>query len=456
MTRTRHNRRDFLKLGLGTLLGTSSMMGAMSSLQALQAAPLVNRMNDFKALVCIFLKGGNDSMNMVVPMDPAEYAVYADARGDLAIPQSSLLPLGQSGYGMNPDAAGFAQLYTEQKLAVLANVGTLIEPTTKSDIQTSSSLVPPKLFSHNDQQRLWMTGDAMGAVNTGWSGRIADMLHSAGVPSYPAMNMYFGPLDLLQLGDIAQPYSLANDGVVELQTARNDSRRNRLHDRYKAYYENANTHPHRLVREYAKIQQRAYDTAGNVTSALASAPTLSTSFSRFPSRSLAAQLETTIKLISLHQQLGTQRQVFFLTTGSWDTHASQSNNHRVLQQELTTNLLEFQRELEYLGLDGQVTSFTASEFGRTLGNNGDGTDHSWGGHSFVMGSAVNGGQFYGQMPDLTIDGPDDAGKGRIIPTTASDQYTATLAKWFGLEPGEVNTLLPRLANFGTDDLGFML
>ena len=450
------SRRDFLRVALGSALGSSGLYGATASLQVAQAAPsLAERLDDYKALVCVFLKGGNDSFNMVIPNTDSAYDTYSQSRSDIALAREDLLVLGDSGFGMNPDSAGFASLFEQQKLAVIANVGSLVEPATKQSILDGDTVLPPQLFSHNDQQRLWMTGDSLGDSPTGWAGRLADLFLADGVSVQPALNLSFGSSDLMQMGINTRAYSLANDGVLSLRTTRNTVRDARLHEGYVRHADQGQSHLHPMVREFARIQAQSMTSGDQVASALSDAPAIDAPLTVFAKNSLAAQLETTARMIASQQTLGSNRQIFFITTGSWDTHANQAESHSFLQQVLTTNLLEFQSLLESLGVDDQVTTFTATEFGRTLSSNGDGTDHGWGGHSFVMGSQVDGGNIFGQMPSLELGSDDDLGKGRVIPTTAADQYSATLAKWFGLNDEEILNVFPRLSNFDVHDLGFM-
>lgn len=454
MKQHNRNRREFLKRSLGVALGSSTVFSTLSTLSTLKAAALAERMHDYKALVCIFLKGGNDSMNMVVPTESAAYSQYAASRTSMGQALDTLVPLNGVPFGFSPDSAPFAQLFNEGELAIVGNVGSLVEPVSKANIQSGGAQLPIKLFSHNDQQRLWMQADATGVASTGWAGRIADLLMDSGVGLGPSLNYGFGSADFMQRGASVQPFGLADNGVIQLRTAVNADE-SRTYGRYVRHAAQGLESQHPLVREYAQVLTRSMDKTDILADALAAAPALQTEFTDFNGHTFASQLRTTARLIAANQLLGAKRQIFFIPLGGWDTHDAQLGRHSLLQQILTTNLSEFFQELKALGVENSVTTFTSSEFGRTLSSNGTGTDHGWGGHSFVLGGAVKGGKIYGQMPDLALGGDDDFGSGRIIPSLSSDQYNATLSKWFGLESGEVNEVFPLLSNFDSGDLGFM-
>lgn len=456
MTSKTLNRREFLKRSLAASIASSSLVSTLTSLQTVKAASLDGDFSDYKALVCVFLMGGNDSMNMVVPTDASLYQNYAQSRSGLAVPLNDVLTMAETDYGFSPDAAGFADLFASGKLAVVANTGSLIEPVTKAAIDAGTATLPPQLHSHNDQQKLWMAGTSSGLFSTGWAGRIADLLQDQGIATSPAANLNFGRNELIQRGALTHAFSLNRNGTgVETLKTQRTYRARRNHDAYVALAAQNQNHVHPMVRQYAEIQQRSLNTTETMSNVLENAPELASEFTEFGRGRFAAQLQTTAKIIASRGELGAQRQIFFLTLGGWDTHASQAGKHAALQQELTTNLKEFQIALEGLGLADKVTTFTSSEFGRTLSINGDGTDHGWGGHSFVLGGAVDGGKIVGTMPSLELDSDDDKGKGRIIPTTSVDQYLATLSKWFGLSDSQAAELFPNLGNFDSADLGFM-
>lgn len=453
MSNINFSRRNFLKSCIATAAGSTALSSAYGLFNVAQAVPA--EVTDYKALVCIYLAGGNDAFNMLVPSDPDAYEQYATPRSAIAVPKEDLILLDTEGYGFHPAATDFASMFNNSQLSVLANVGPLIAPTTKAAIADGSASLPPQLFSHNDQTRLWMTGDATGELENGWGGRIADLLTIHNDPSFPNVNFNFGEVNTFQTGVNSEQYGLNPLGVTLLQPEI-DANGPRTMDSLISLFEQGQTHPHKFVREYAKLQDRSRSSAVHINQALTQVPELETEFTQFTNSSFAKSLETTARMIAAREQLGAKRQIFLIVRGGWDTHASQSDAHTALLSELSTGMTEFQTALGEIGITNEVTTFTASDFGRTLTSNGDGTDHGWGGHALMMGGAINGGQIFGSMPELLVDGPDDGGKGRIIPTTSTEQYGATLARWFGVDEADLDTLFPNLSNFPTSDLGFFI
>lgn len=463
MKQSQFNRRAFLKGTMAAALGSTSLYASMSMMNAVQAAvqnPAA--FDDYKALVCIFLAGGNDSMNMVVPTGAEEHAVYATSRGNKAIATADLVQLGNATeYGLNPNAEALKALYDSNKLAILGNVGSLINPITRAQYQQKSAPIPPQLFSHSDQQAIWMTGDATGAQPSGWAGRLADLLHTNGLDKAPGINFNFGSVNTFQTALLTGQNSLTPQGVATMAGSSTEAGL-RSYNAYEALIQEAKANGgHELLAEFSRLQQRSIDSSALIKAALNDVAPLANTFQSTeadPLSPFAAKLAMTARAIKANtgaNGLGSKRHIFFVTLGGWDTHAKQDQDHPRLLKTLSTNMKEFQAALEELGVAGNVTTFTNSEFGRTLTSNGDGTDHGWGGHSLVMGAAVNGGKIYGTMPDLTLDGPDDTGLGRIIPTTSVDQYAATLGSWFGLGNTELDTLFPNLKNFNNRNLGFL-
>lgn len=447
------NRRRFLQACVATAMGSSALSSAYGLLNVAQAAPV--EVNDYKALVCIYLAGGNDAFNMLVPTEADAYANYASARETIAIPSEELVALDSEAYGFHPAAAGLASLFNQDQLSILANVGPLIKPTTQEDILNKTAELPPQLFSHNDQTRLWMTGDATGALETGWAGRIADQLQVYNNPDFPNVNFNYGEVNTFQTGNSSVQYGLNRFGVTLLQPEI-DANGPRTMRRFVDLFELGKNHPHRFVREYARLQERSRSSGIKVAAALNQVPPLETEFTQFPGSGFSDSLATTVRMIAARDQLGAKRQIFFIVRGGWDTHATQADAHQNLLSELSTGLTEFHTALEEIGITKEVTTYTASDFGRTLTGNGDGTDHGWGGHALMMGGAVNGGQIFGTMPELRVGSLDDGGKGRIIPTTATEQYAATLARWFGIGDIALDAMFPNLTNFATKDLGFFV
>ena len=453
MNKTDMTRRGFLRSCVGTALGSTLLYSAGGLLKTAGAAGV----NDYKALVCVFLAGGNDAFNMLAPTDGALYSDYAASRGGLALARGDLHPMQGTGYGFHPVAADLATLFNDQKLAVVANCGNLVRPVSRDEYLNTTATLPPQLFSHSDQQRLWMTGDASGENQDGWGGRVADYLVGQGVPQNPAINFNFGGVNLFQAGQDSPQYSLTRQGkgYVTLHGTKRHTGGERTLDQYQALAQTASTSGNRLIREYAKIQLRSMSDVQLIKAGLDAATPLTTEFTTSDNQKFGRDLEVVAKMISARNTLGAQRQIFFVKLGGWDTHANQAEDHARLLKTLSTGLKEFNAALGELGVANQVTTFTSSEFGRTLSANGDGTDHGWGGHHLVMGGAVNGGQIIGRMPDFRLGGQDDAGKGRVIPELSNDQYFATLTRWFGLAENELDKLFPNLRNFSSKDLAFM-
>ena len=461
------NRRTFLRRSICTALGGIGLYSAMGNLKLLEAAiggygP--NAFSDYKALVCVFMFGGNDALNMVVPRSATHYAQYAAARATLAVAQSDLLPLTPLAGGAASDGAsyglqsaigggdtigmsGLQGLFNKGRAAILGNVGTLVTPVTKAQYQSGMATLPPQLFSHNDQQAYWQTSRSDDPRNLGWGGRIADLLHDANpganIPMALSLNFESG------LGRAA----FSNQYVIGSGGPRNIGDLQWYPDRRAAFMPlmAQGTQAHPLEGGYASAFTRYMDNAEAMAGALDGAPQLATVF---PDSSLGAQLAMVARLVSVRATLGLRRQIFFVSMGGFDHHDRLLENQPGLLAELSQALTAFDAATVELGVGNSVTAFTASDFGRTLSSNGDGSDHGWGGHHFVTGGAVRGGRFYGKMPRLANDGPDDAGWGQIIPTTSVDQYAATLARWFGVGESEIGLIFPNLGNFAARDLGF--
>lgn len=449
------NRRDVLKSMLAAGVGMSSMAATANQLKVLKAMTSQTRFDDYKALVCVFLYGGNDSYNMLIPTESSDYQTYAAVRQNLAIEQASLLPLLTSSdvpyqLGLPPSMASAGELFSQQKLAFVSNVGPLVEPTTKADITANRIALPPQLFSHNDQQKLWeLANNDINGIN-GWAGRVADLLLDVNPESSISLNLSLAGNNVMQTAQNKPLYSLTSAGVDMF--AGLNPRNNWNERRISAFDRLAAMEQHELGKSYRGIFNRARNNALVVSSALDTAPELQQSFA---DNDLENNLAMVAKLISVQQQLGMQRQIFFVGLGGWDTHDRQNEDHPQLLATLANGLKIFELALQELGVSEQVTTFTSSEFGRTLTSNGDGTDHGWGGHHMVMGGAVQGGQIYGQLPSLELNSDDDIGEGRIIPTTSSESYAATLAKWFGLTDSEIATVFPTLNRFDAPMLNFV-
>lgn len=463
----RINRRRFLKCAAAG--GFAYAFGRTP--QAVHAAVLNSQavLADYKALVCVFLFGGNDSFNMVVPRSNAEYNAYAASRQNLAIAQASLLPINPLVsdpnsvlYGLHPSLTDVATLFEQdQACAIVADVGPLIEPTTKAQYQAQSVRLPPQLFSHNDQQDQWHSLKGEAVAKSGWGGRIADVLTGPGAPvpldQSLAVNVSLSGQTLFQTGVSSVPYTMGATGPVSLfglddsdplSLARRAAFDSILRANYGTVYERA----------YSQVQQRALQTAGRINTELATVrgPNPAPFTTAFPASPLGSQLKTVAELIAVRDRLQVSRQIFFVATGGFDTHDAQIDVQPALLGNVSRCLAAFYRATAEMSVASSVTTFTHSDFGRTLTSNGDGTDHAWGGNQLVIGGAVAGRTIYGRYPLLQIDGPDDVGGGRMIPAVASDQLAATLAKWFGVPDSALATIAPHIGNFAQRDLGIML
>lgn len=449
------SRRCFLKQCAGVLAGSATMSATLTRLQLANAQAVGN---DYKALVCIFLFGGNDSYNLIVPTSSSQYQTYSDVRQNLAIAQDELLsisPITDTGvaYGFHPSMSSVRDLFENDTLSVIANVGSLVEPVTKSTYLNNTAVKPPQLFSHNDQQN-FVQSLSTGIAKNGWAGRAADTLASINDNQRLSMNISLSGSNIWQSGRNVIPYSISGQGISTLTGLDGASvdgfERNRA-EIYRTLLENSQSHL--FEQEFSRVQLRAWDLAAEISVAINDLEPIETVFPE--GNRLATDLKMIAQLISARDALDVRRQVYFVGMGGFDTHGGQNNTQPELLSTLSEAMNAFNSSMIELGVQDNVTTFTASDFGRTLTSNGDGTDHGWGGHQLVMGGAVRGREIYGQMPSLEINSDDDIGEGRIIPTTSIDQYGATLASWFGLQAQDFSDVFPNLANFDSVDLGFM-
>ena len=452
-------RRELLQ-GLGALAAGAGVTGTLGRLDligsAVAGSAVAGTASDYRALVCVFLFGGNDGFNLLLPMDAARYQPYAAARGDLAVPLASLLPLNVDSttpvsVGVNPGVPALRDLFDAGRLSFVSDIGTLVQPTDRESYFSGQAELPPQLYSHNDQQEEWMRGSANNVDAEGWGGLVADLIggvHNSGVVP---MNVSLSGANLLQVGRSAASYDMTVDGVVPLMgfqpfLPRTAAKRQAFEALAALAAPNSGSgHPHMMVREFARRQRRARELEGVVTQALAQAPAFA---APFPTNNLlAAQLRVIARMISVAPQLGLNRQIFFAGLGGFDTHAAQANDHPPLLAALNGALGWFDAALGERGMRDRITTFTASDFGRTLTRNQTGTDHGWASHHLVMGGAVRGRRVFGALPDFSPGGSRDAGEGRIIPTTASDQMHAALARWLGVAAPDLSIVFPNLVRF---------
>jgi len=429
------------------------MLGGLSKFGLVSA--FAQGTTDYKALVCIFLFGGNDGNNMVVPID-SRYAGYQSVRGGIAIPQGQLLPLqsgGQAIYGLHASMPELQGYFNNQKnLAIVANVGTLVQPTTQTMYKSYQNL-PQNLFSHSDQQDQWQSAQLTGVPLSGWAGKVADSLQSAynGAAKFPPILSVSGNA-IFCTGINSQPFTMDPGSTPGLQgfdqSAASQARF--VATQQLLTFDSGLS----LVQAANAVTGQAVQYSVVLSNALKNIPPLQTVF---PKNYLADQLKQVAQVIAAQGSLGVRRQIFFCSYGGFDTHGDQLVQHVQLLSELSQSMSAFYQATQELGVANQVTTFTTSEFGRTLepGSNG-GTDHAWGSHQMALGGAVKGNTLYGTFPTLALGGPDDADQnGRWIPTTALDQYGATLATWFGVGAADLPSVFPNLANFSTKNLGFL-
>jgi len=447
------SRREFLRCAACAALGTAAITNTIWDLRLVRAAT-TGAFTDYKALVCLFLFGGNDANNLIIPSSATDYAAYSAARQALAIPSAQLLSINPTisdgrTYGLHPSCAGMQSLFNSGKLAFLCNVGTLVGPVTRTTYQNKTAALPPQLFSHNDQQVQWQTSIPDQPPRTGWGGRAADMVY-ANNNSNVSMNISLAGTNIFEVGTAVTPYNVSTTGSVGLSSL-SASRLQAVKDII------ALPHDNLFEKSFGEITNTAIANNALLTSALANAPTITTVF---PNTSLGNQLKMIARLISAHGTLGHTRQIFFASVGGYDTHGNQLTAHANLLTELSGSMKAFYDATAELGLAQSVTTFTASDFGRTLPTNGTGTtsgsDHGWGNHQVIMGGAVQGQRLYGTFPTLAVNGPDDTSTGRWIPSTSVDEYSATLARWFGVSSTDMPTVFPNLTRFARPDLGFML
>lgn len=465
------SRRRFLRRTIAAGAAGSAFFGAPLGLSMLNNAwaQQPHAGDDFRALVCVFLLGGNDGHNLVVPTSDTDYGAYARLRSGLTIPQTSLLsisPLAGASrpLGMHPQLLEVRDLFENRKIALLCSTGALLEPVTRLQYDKGIARLPPQLFSHNDQQDFWQNLEVRSPTKntpaSGWAGRIADFVHDTQNPTATlAMNLSMSGANPFQVGQRTQAVSV---DTGEIRAVENPDDPQSVAD-FEAYLLQAQ--PHLLIDDYRRTIKRAIDDYRTLSDALAGAEPLKTEFPPPPGAgspdadrfafALGSQLRRAAELISIRRALGLRRQIFFCALGGFDTHDSQSSYQPQLLAGTSRALAAFHEATRELTVETDVTTFTASDFGRSLSSNGDGSDHSWGNHMLVMGGAVNGRNVYGHMPNLVEGSPDFARDGNLIPTVSVDQYGATLARWFGLDESHLDLVFPNLKNFDVHDLGFM-
>ncbi len=450
------NRRRFLSLGAKTIAGAGLALGSNPFWSLAHAANDPGAGSDYRALVCLFLQGGSDGFSLMVPTDNAAYKEYAQARRALAVPRGDLLNISAttpnaSNMGLHPSAAPLQQLFAEQKLAMISNVGNLIQPTTVEQYNNKDVSLPAQLFSHADQEMQWQQLQGRDRGTEGWGARAAGFLAQHQNRQHLTSITLDGS-NHWQTGFSSRPYSMKETGL--LQYSGMSSGAHWQQARLEAFtHVQGLSQKHEFVKEYASIQQRAMQVTSELGAVLAQNEGISIAPSE--DNSLAQRLNMVAQLIAAREQLGMRRQIFFVNMRGFDVHDNQNKEMPELFAELSVAMQYFQTAMESMGQENNVTTFAASDFGRSLSSNGDGTDHGWGNHLMVMGGAVKGGDIYGSLPRLAVNGPDSVSNGRVLPTLSATQYASTLLDWMGLSESELNQTLPTLNNFSQRNLGFM-
>lgn len=441
-----HTRRRFL-----TRSAALAATGSLALNSQAWATGLVG--GDYRALVCLFLYGGNDGNNTVVPIDSAGYAAYAKARGNasaggLSLQQSVLAPLAGSNLGLHPGLAPLADIWNQGHLAVQANVGTLIKPLTMTAYKASTGSAPPNLFSHIDQQGQWQHGVSGLTVPSGWGGRVADLQGRTTVPAVISVAGNSAFINGISTAGLAVP----GNGAFTIKGFGNTPASDPLFALYASLLSTANANFE--VTAATDVMQQALQASAVLNPALSARSSTAGLFTG-QNNSLAQQLQAVAKMIEARHSVGVNRQIFFVSMGGFDTHNDQLARQSAMFAQLGPALKAFFDATQQLGVGSQVTTFTASDFARTLQpSSGGGSDHAWGNHHFVLGGAVKGGVF-GAMPQLLLGGPDDVtSEGRWLPTTSVEQMGASLASWFGVGGADLTTVFPHFGNFSRQTLKY--
>ena len=445
----RPNRRSFVKYASLAAAGNAAGLQPFGLMNALAQGT-----SDYKALVCIFLFGGNDANNMLVPFDASGYAEYARSRGPLAIAQNQLLPIAATpNFALNPNMGAFQTLLDTRVAALVTNVGTLIAPTSRAQY-LAGSVVPDSLFSHEDQGAEWQNGASSKANQSGWAGRIADNLNASRNPgaSVPMIFSLAGD-SLFCNGSSSSPVSVSGSSFGSAKCHEEDATCSSRQANAQALLKFDSGLS--LVQADNLIATNSYAYSKSLSDVVRSITPLKTEFPA--ANGLAAQLGQIAQLIQVRSALGQSRQIFFAGIGGFDTHSDQLNGQGGLLAQLGPALAAFNQATQELQVQNNVTTFTMSDFSRALRpNSNSGSDHGWGSHHIVMGGAVRGGRLYGTFPSLALGGPDDAGSdGRLIPSTSIVQYGSTLAQWFGVAPNQLSSIFPGVGNFPNLNLGFL-
>ncbi len=461
------SRRKFVGQLSCAALGYTSIMNSLIHLKGMNALVAANSMMDpeYKALVCLMLSGGNDSYNMLVPMSNKEHSDYSKTRSNLAIPKTELLPIlvnntpGRT-FGLHPSMKNAQRLFEEGKLTFVSNVGTLLEPTTKDDFYNETVKLPLGLLSHSDQYQQWQSSISDKRSTTGWGGKMADLINDMNTSPEISMNISLDGTNLFQTGNETIEFAIhpryGSTGIYGYQP-------DNMYDQFNILRTKAidtlidHNYQDIFQKTYMDVIRSSRDGHLHFSEALDNTPDLKTNFT---DNDLSQAFRMTARTISAHQHLKFKRQIFFINFSGWDHHDEVLNNQSQMLEIVDTAISEFNTAMEELNLSKQVTTFSVSEFGRTLTSNGNGTDHAWGGNVFVMGGSVIGKRMNGKFPLLASNSNLNVYNGVLIPTTSVDQYFAELALWMGVAPSDLNYMLPNIDRFydvqsGKAPIGFL-
>lgn len=463
MSKRNISRRRFFGEASCAAIGSTTLFSSILNLGMANAlsTPIVKPTGGYKAMVCVLLSGGNDSFNMLIP-NGAEHTEYSQVRSNLAIPQNEILPLnpvtpGSTSLGLHPAMTEIHQLFEQGKVAFVSNVGTLVEPTTKQQLEDGTVQIPVGLLSHSDQVMHWQTAIPQDRSSQGWGGKMADILQSMNSNQDISMNISLSGNNIFQSGNQSYAYTINSDtggvGVLgynepdvfhQLMTSGVNSL---LNQQYQDVFKQS----------YANIVSNSISSNELFNSAVSEVSPFSTTFS---DNYVSESLHMIARTIAAQEALGMERQTFFLSIGGFDNHDELLNNHSELMSIVSAGLSEFYNALDEVNMNDCVTTFTISDFARSLTSNGNGTDHAWGGNMMVMGGAVNGQEIYGTYPSLALGSEQEIGGGIFIPTTSADEYFAELALWFGVSTFDLPLILPNIGNFysvgsGSNPIGFM-
>ncbi|MBK7232602.1 MAG: DUF1501 domain-containing protein [Saprospiraceae bacterium] len=456
MQNNHNSRRKFLGQLSCAAIGYTTLYNSVLNLKAINALAAATGAldKDYKALVCINLSGGNDSYNMLVPTSTSEYNTYQNVRSNLALSRNELLNLqvrntpGRT-FGLHPAMTGLQNLFNQRKASFISNIGTLIDPLTAQDFYNNNNTIalPLGLFSHSDQSQHWQTGIPQTRTNIGWAGRMSDLIKDMNTEDKISMNLSLSGTNILETGNEVIEYVIdPREGSIGIRDYRPDN----MYDQFNIAKTQAidsmlgQQYHDAFEKTYMDVIRNGRDGHLKFKGALDQGPVINTQFS---DNYLSDSMKMIARTISVHEELGFKRQVFYVDFYGWDHHDEVLNNQNGMLSDVSAAVSEFHQAMEQLGLSDQVTTFCISEFGRTLTSNGNGTDHAWGGNVFVAGGAVNGGNIFGQYPDLALNGPLNIYEGTVIPTTPVDTYFAELALWMGVRKSDLNFVIPNIGNF---------